>query len=341
MHVIRFGGCLLVSASVIFLSACGGKDREAIKSADALVLERKYDQALLVLQKALREDPKNKKLLRHQVRLFLKSEQVNYAIAAYRKLNDVNPDDTVLFDTLKDKDAVVRITTAKALGLMKTPHSVGPLIAAVKDEEKSVRQAAVLALGDLKDKKAIPVLIQSLKDSDWFVRAEAALALGKVGDSQATTELFKLLADEDSYVRQNARKALQELATEENKPAYLEALKSSDRAIANMAAVALAQTGDNLGLPVLIEQLPSSKALDQLEIIRAMVKLGDRSAIPALRNGLDNNDVEVKALCALALGEFKDTASVEKLKKMVQDKTTDRRLATACLISLNKISSSR
>lgn len=340
--MIRFCTCSLALGSLVFFTGCGGKERDVIKNADALVAERKYDQALMVLQKALREDPKNKILLRHQVRLFLKSEQVNYAIAAYRKLNDVSPDDKVLFDTLKDKDKVVRITTAKALGLMKTPHSVGPLMGSAKDEEKSVRQASILALGDLKDPKAIPVLIDALKDADWYVRAEAALALGKVGDSRATTELFKLLSDEDSYVRQNARKALQELATPENKPAYLEALKNSDPAIANMAAIALAQSNDNIGLPVLIQQLPSGKSLDQLEIIRAMVKLGDRSALPSLHSALmEDDDVEVRALAALALGEFKDQDAVEKLKKIAQDKSSDRRLVTACLISLNKISRSR
>ncbi len=339
MQPIRFCTCSLALGSLIFLSACGGKEKEVIKSTDALVAERKYDQALMVLQKALREDPKNKILLRHQVRLFLKSEQVNYAIAAYRKLSDVSPDDKVLFETLKDKDKVVRITTAKALGLMKTPNSVGSLMAAAKDEEKSVRQASILALGDLKDPKAIPVLIGALKDHDWYVRAEAALALGKVGDSQATTELFKLLTDDDSYVRQNARKALQELATQENKSAYLEALKSSDPAISNMAAIALAQSGDKIALPMLIQQLSGAKSLDQLEIIRAMVKLADPSAVPSLREALAvDDDTEVRALAALALGEFKDRESVELLKKIAQDKTADRRLVTACLISLNKIS---
>ncbi|NJK91302.1 MAG: hypothetical protein HC904_05405 [Blastochloris sp.] len=259
MHLSRLCFTLLAFAALLFLSSCGGKEREVIKKADALAQERKYDQALQTLQTALREDPKNKKLLRYQVQLFLKSEQVNYAIAAYRKLSDVSPGDPILFETLKEKDVVVRVTSAKALGLMKIPEATGPLMSAAKDEEKSVRQAVVLALGDLKDKKAIPVLIESLKDKDWFVRAEAALALGKVGDSKATTELFALLNDEDSYVRQNARKALQELATNENKAAYLEALKNPDPAIANMAAVALAQNGDNIGLPVLLQQLPTAK----------------------------------------------------------------------------------
>ncbi|NJK91303.1 MAG: HEAT repeat domain-containing protein [Blastochloris sp.] len=81
--------------------------------------------------------------------------------------------------------------------------------------------------------------------------------------------------------------------------------------------------------------------MSQLEIIRALVKLGDPSALPALRATLNDDDTEVRALSALALGEFRDKDSIDALKAIVQDKSLDRRLITACLISLNKITSGR
>jgi HEAT repeat protein len=318
------------------LSSCG-QDRSAIKEVRQLTEERNYDQALQVLQKALRENPKSKALLREQVTLFLKTEQVSYAIAAYRKLAETSPDDDILRKSLKHEDPVVRITAAKALGLLRDPKSIDTLIAHAKDSEKSVRQAIVLALGDIKDKKALPVLTQALSDEYWYVRAEAALALGKVGDTQATTKLFDLLADSDSYVRQNARKALQELATEENKAAFVTALKSSDPAVRTMAAVALANTGDAQGVETLIEALGRSDSSDQMDIIRASVKLRDPRTLPALRKNLDHPSPNVRALTVLALGELGDTSSLDRIKALATDKSQPGNIRTAALLALGKL----
>lgn len=334
---MRFRPILLAClALAVVLSGCG-KDRATIKEVEKLAADRNYDEALQMLQKALRENPKSKALLREQVTLFLRTEQVSYAIAAYRKLHEVSPDDDILRKAFKNQDPVVRVTAAKALGLMRDARAADILIAHAKDKEKSVRQAIVLALGDLKEKKALPVLVDALKDEDWYVRAEAALALGKIGDAAAASKLFELLGDKDSYVRQNARKALQDLATEENKAAYVEALKNQDPAIRTMAAVALANTGDAQGLDVLNAALAQPESGEIMDVIRAVVKLRDPRVLPALRKTIDHPADSVRALGILALGELGDMESLERIKALATDKNQKGNVRTACLLALGKL----
>ncbi|MDX6766768.1 MAG: HEAT repeat domain-containing protein [Candidatus Methylacidiphilales bacterium] len=328
---------VITALLALALAGCGGKDGAAVKEVEKLITEKKYDDAMGVLQKALRDNPKSKVLLREQVNLFLKTEQVSYAIAAYRKLIENSPDDRILYQAFKNPDPVVRVTAAKALGLMKDARSVDLLIEHAKDKERSVRQAIVLALGDLKDKKALSVLVAALKDEDWFVRAEAALALGKVGDAQAAAKLFELLNDSDTYVKQNTRKALQELATEENKPAYVAALKNADPAIRSMAAIALATVGDSQGIDVLIEQLGRGDSKDTADLIRAGVKLRDPKIIPALRQAVGHPVPNIKALAILALGELGDQDSLGQIKAISTDKNQPGNVRTAAMLALNRL----
>jgi len=326
-----------LAALGLALAGCGGKDGATVKEVEKLTAEKKYDDAMGVLQKALRENPKSKALLREQVTLFLRTEQVSYAIAAYRKLSEISENDRILYLAFKNNDPVVRVTAAKALGLMKDSQSVDILIEHAGDKERSVRQAIVLALGDLKDKKALPVLMNALKDADWFVRAEAALALGKIGDAKAAERLFELLNDSDSYVKQNARKALQELATEANKSAYVSALRNSDPAIRSMAAIALASTGDSQGIDVITEQLERGDSKETGDLIRAAVKLHDPKVVPALRKTVDNPSPNIKALAILALGELGDQGSLEKIKKIAADKSQPGNVRTAALLAMNRM----
>lgn len=328
-------------ALALFFTSCGGKDRELLREIDGLMETRSYDQALSLLQRSLREDPQNKRLLRKQVLLFLKTEQVSYAIAAHRKLQEASPDDPFLYNSFKDKDPVVRVTAAKAMGLMKDPRSIDVLLKGADDPERNVRQAVVLALGDIKDPRAIPVLTSALGDSYWFVRAEAAQALGKVGDASSATKLFELLADSDNYVRQNARKALQELATEENKPAYIRELSSTDPNTAIMAAVALAQAGHAEGLDLLNRTLTAGQYPDIPDIIRAQVRLRDPSSLPSIRGVLDHENHQLRALAILALGEFRDQESVPRLRAIATNTSEPGNVKTASLVALNKITSGR
>jgi HEAT repeat protein len=56
---------------------------------------------------------------------------------------------------LKDKHADIRARAAAALGEMKDPRAVEPLIATLADPDSSVRSYVALALGKIKDARAV------------------------------------------------------------------------------------------------------------------------------------------------------------------------------------------
>ncbi len=70
------------------------------------------------------------------------------------------------------------------------------------------REEAAEALGEIRDPKAVDPLIGALKDRDHEVREEAAEALGKIGDRRAAEPLNALLGDPDPKVRRAAESAL-------------------------------------------------------------------------------------------------------------------------------------
>ena len=83
----------------------------------------------------------------------------------------------------------VRIGAIEALGAIKSPRSVEPLIhTLMTDESNEVRWVAALALGEIGDKRSIPSLLASLQDEDRYVRYGSVKALEQIGWSAETDQ---------------------------------------------------------------------------------------------------------------------------------------------------------
>lgn len=86
-----------------------------------------------------------------------------------------------LISILKDKDFWRgRQEASKALGELKDPRAVEPLIAALKDEMDPVQSSAAKALGKIKDVRAVEPLITALKDENSDVQWEISESLTKI-----------------------------------------------------------------------------------------------------------------------------------------------------------------
>ncbi len=125
------------------------------------------------------------------------------AVQALGKLRDpraVKP----LIDVLQNKQnrkELVRRRAAEALGKLGDTRALGPLIAALRDENYMVAQYAAAALGELRDQQAVKPLIEALsyndpRDKKYTVRQNATVALGELRDQQAVEPLKKLVDDE-------------------------------------------------------------------------------------------------------------------------------------------------
>jgi HEAT repeat protein len=328
---------LLLLTTGILLTNCGGKDNTAIRESDKFIAQRQYENARAVIDKALRENPKNPKLLRQQIRYFLCTEQTAFAAAAHHKLQETHPGDNTLYRAASDNNPATRITAIRILGEIKTPGSLAVLAKAANDPDKSVRQATLQSLAKLEDKNAIPPLQKLLKDRDWFIRGNAALALGKAGNTGSIPALFNTLRDNDAYVRKSARLSLWRLATEKNMPAYRDQLKTGDPAAQTLAALILTTTGHTEAIPLLITELTNPANPDLAEIIQTLAKTKTPAALPGLRQAITHTNPEIKINAILALGDYQDKSSAGQLKNIQKDPQSNREIKTACTIALNKM----
>ncbi|UCC67969.1 MAG: HEAT repeat domain-containing protein [Armatimonadota bacterium] len=142
-----------------------------------------------------------------------------------------------LLDALRNDDWRTRAGAAMALGRMRDPRAVDPLIVALEDESESVREEAArslrLAFSMYRNlelwpwpprmpivpystayddpyavKAAREAFAAALRDESFLVRECAAEALGEIGDRTVVEPLTDALYDESPLVRCAAAEAL-------------------------------------------------------------------------------------------------------------------------------------
>ncbi|WP_447974905.1 HEAT repeat domain-containing protein [Nitrospira sp. Kam-Ns4a] len=200
-----------------------------------------------------------------------------------------------LLPLLNDKVKAVRVEAAQAL-VRIGPPAVAPLLAALTHGEWLVRLHAVEALGKLKSPEAVEPLLRVLfNDRDPAVREDSVRSLGEIGDVRAVE--FLLLVMRDPGLRAPAVEALGKIGDRRAVPALLAVVAGASRPpdsrpidgcgdrwdqemLAMEAAVkALAQIGDEAAIPTLVAALKNTYV--RAEAATALTAFGAR-AVPAL-----------------------------------------------------------
>ncbi|MCC6968235.1 MAG: HEAT repeat domain-containing protein [Nitrospira sp.] len=126
------------------------------------------------------------------------------AIVALGKIRDERVLDPLMQQLRNDEfmedatDALVNLGEPALPGLIK----------ALKDKEELVRKQAVIALGRIKSPEAIDPLIEMLQNKDWFTRLTAAAALEAIGDERGREAIKPLLKDTDMVVKMRVERIL-------------------------------------------------------------------------------------------------------------------------------------
>ncbi len=86
-----------------------------------------------------------------------------------------------------------RTEAARALGLLREPHAVEPLVKSLKTHGNGMydvhtRIAVIHSLGQIEDSRAVGALQECLKDWDERVRDEAARSLSRLGISPSSVD---------------------------------------------------------------------------------------------------------------------------------------------------------
>ncbi|MDD3287386.1 MAG: HEAT repeat domain-containing protein [Alphaproteobacteria bacterium] len=102
----------------------------------------------------------------------------------------------------------VRVAALKAIGNIRSPISLGPLLYLLKDNLAIIRAQAAASLGQLGDIRAIDDLIICLSDIDAAVRINATQSLGQLGNYHTLPHLINGLSDPDWWVRYRSAEAM-------------------------------------------------------------------------------------------------------------------------------------
>jgi HEAT repeat protein len=99
---------------------------------------------------------------------------------------------TGLLEALQHDDWMVRLHAVEALGKLKSPDSVEPLLRALFNERDSaIREDVVRALGAIRDGRAVDYLVAVMKEPG--LRLLAVEALGHIGDRRVVPILRRVV----------------------------------------------------------------------------------------------------------------------------------------------------
>jgi HEAT repeat protein len=199
------------------------------------------------------------------------------------------------------------------------------------DAEDAAEQEEELVEEQVKDE--IDIQIDLLNDSEWVVRREAVITLGEMGDERCVEPLVRCLRDGDWQVRDAAVEAIAMIGS----PAVDLLLRYIRDYDARKSVIkVLGKINDERVLDPLISMLHNDEFKD--DATWALAELG-QPAVGRLLECLKNQDEVIRKQAILALGEIKDSSSVDLLIERLQDPDWFIRLSSAA--ALEKIGDPR
>jgi HEAT repeat protein len=202
-----------------------------------------------------------------------------------------------LHDAIGDVDPELRARAAKALGRLRDPSSVAPLLdSLLTDPSSFVRTAVARALGSLPARETVEFLARSLSDPEWWVRLRAVESLANLG-SPARDALLGALHDRDPHVAREAARGLDRIGV------VGEAIESLRReGYTPEVAELLHDVGKAGSLDALLDGLRDPDPALVTQLIRVLGRVGDRRAGAALVELLARtNDAALEARVLEAL----------------------------------------
>jgi HEAT repeat protein len=250
-----------------------------------------------------------------------------------KNIDDAFADQTEEFVSLEGKETLPKDElvdeVAEAI-TAETDEGAADTVASAETEE-GTEQEEELVEEQVKDE--IDIQIDLLNDSEWVVRREAAITLGEMGDERCVEPLVRCLRDGDWQVRDAAVEAVAMIGS----PAVDLLLRYIRDYDARKSVIkTLGKINDERVLDPLISMLHNDEFKD--DATWALAELG-QPAVGRLLDCLKNPDEVIRKQAILALGEIKDSSSVDLLIERLQDPDWFIRLSAAS--ALEKIGDPR
>jgi len=199
-------------------------------------------------------------------------------IAIALRMEPWDQDKTLRYIALTHKDANVRASAIRCLGLNGDKEAIAIFISALDDKDKNIRLSAVEAMDNVDPSQAVDKLTQLVNDPAPSIQIAAIRALAKIGNLTALNALRASLEKGDKFIRHNVVRALGAVAN----PAVLELLlehlgNESDLDVLNLLINQIAQHRNQSTIAVLQSYLDHSDQRIQKTTRRVIDELSNRS----------------------------------------------------------------
>ncbi len=272
-----------------------------------------------------------------------------------------------LLERLESDEVATSKKAAIALGYLRSPQAINPLIAATKNPHRQIHWQAASALSWIGSVDAISALVKLLRHPSIQVQAAVAKALGRAS-LPAVSPLVEALKHSDDMVKVHAAHSLGQISSPLAVTTLIEALESNSKSVRFEAAWALGQIKSplsanslanlltdndisvqsqavqalkNIGVPAIspvAQMLNNPSSHTRSVAARTLGQIGMEEVVPLLARVLKEDDYAyVRCDAALALGEIGTHDAVFYLSQSTKDR--DRSVRSAVMRALNQVNS--
>jgi HEAT repeat protein len=236
-------------------------------------------------------------------------EVVKQAVFALGQMKDplaIQP----LIGLLDHADKMVRHRVKKALATYGA-RAVYPLTFTFKDQSDQKVREAVQVLGSIRDTRAVVPTVELLEHPSDGVRREAAKALGIMGGYPSIIPLIDCLSDPDPVVQHTAAKSLEKLKPLSVMP-LIAALQNDDLDRVWRVVTVLGNIADSRAVDPLVGLLTHGSDTIRMEAVVALGKINNPDVLPKLVIALGD---DLPAIASIAADSFvkRGTISVDPL----------------------------
>lgn len=183
-----------------------------------------------------------------------------------------------------------------------------------------IRKSAIYALGRLKDPRAVAPLIDLLSDPNPHLRTRAVEALGEIGRNEAYEPILKLVSDKNNFVRQKAIESLGRLGNTDSYPFLVKALTDADKKVSKNAISAIGEIKNPAAIPFLIKFLKNPDPHYRSLAIAALGKILHSEAAQAICDSLNDRSPYVQWQALYRIPPFIEKGFLEQRREFILDR---------------------
>jgi len=207
-----------------------------------------------------------------------------------------------LIDRLESDEVAISKKAAIALGYLRSPLAIAPLIEATKNPNRQIIWQAASALSWIGSAEAINALIGLLRHPSIQVQAAVAKALGRAS-LPAVSPLVEALKYSDDIVKVHAAHSLGQISSPLAVTTLIEALKHGSKSVRFEAAWALGQIKSPLSAHPLASLLTENDISVQSQAVQALKNIGVPAIAPVAQM-LKNPSSHTRSVAARTLGQI-------------------------------------